>query len=312
MDNNWILVDSRQKLESAQRDITGSRHIGIDTEYDSFRYFREKLCLIQVRTEARAYIFDPFLNMDFSFLGDVFADNKTVKIIHACDNDIRLLNRDYDFVFSNIFDTYRAASLLGSKTLSLISIVREHLGVELGKTKKLQRSRWDIRPLTNEQLNYAALDALYLINIYHCLRQDLIFHELEEEAQLIFEKMSGVRWSEKTFRPEAASSLDGYDDLTGIQKERLKALYRWRFETAKRTNTAVFLVLSDRNIIDLSRRNSHTIESLSETGILSAKKTKAFGPELIRLLGKTMETASPPPPRGKSAKRNRCFTRSQE
>ncbi|MEA1970978.1 MAG: hypothetical protein U9N37_05095, partial [Thermodesulfobacteriota bacterium] len=70
MDNSWTLVDNQQKLGSARSDILSARHIGIDTEYDSFRYFREKLCLIQIRTESRTYIFDPLLNMDISFLGD--------------------------------------------------------------------------------------------------------------------------------------------------------------------------------------------------------------------------------------------------
>ena len=292
MDNSWTLVDNQQKLESAQSDILSARHIGIDTEYDSFRYFREKLCLIQIRTESRAYIFDPLLDMDISFLGDVFADVATIKIIHACDNDIRLLNRDYGFRFKNIFDTYRAASILGSTALSLTSIVRAYLGVELKKTKKLQRSRWDIRPLTNEQLDYAALDTRYLTGLYSCLKESLICYGLEEEADVIFEKMAGVRWGEKTFHPEGVSRIDGYNDLEDFQRHRLKTLYRWRFETAKRTNTAVFLVLSDRNIMDLSRRNGQAIESLSEAGIISAAKSKAFGPELIKILRKTMKAAS--------------------
>jgi len=278
-------VDNPQKLEAAQGDMPGARYIGIDTEYDSFRYFREKLCLIQVCTESRVYLFDPFLDMDISFLGDVFINPSIVKIIHACDNDIRLLNRDYGFRFRNIFDTYRAASILGVKALSLTSIVSECLGVELKKPKKIQRSRWDIRPLTDEQLNYAALDTRYLPDLFFHLKEGLINNKLEEAAEDIFHKMAGVKWSEKTFNPEGFSRLEGYDDLEDFQKRRLKDLYRWRFETAKGTNTAVFLVLSDRNIMDLSRGNGQTIESLSETGIISTAKLKKFGPQIIKILG---------------------------
>ncbi|MDO9514589.1 MAG: ribonuclease D [Syntrophales bacterium] len=141
MDDGWILVDNAHKREMAQRDMLSARYIGMDTEYDSFRYFREKLCLIQISTESRVYIFDPLLDVDLSFLGEVFANPATVKIIHACDNDVRLLGRDYGFRFANIFDTYRAASLLGFTPLSLKAIMEECLGVELTKTKKIQRSR---------------------------------------------------------------------------------------------------------------------------------------------------------------------------
>ncbi|MBW2596598.1 MAG: ribonuclease D [Deltaproteobacteria bacterium] len=269
-----MIIDNPQKLEAAQNDILNARHIGIDTEYDSFRYFREKLCLIQICTESRAYIFDPLLDVDISFLGDAFINSSIVKIIHACDNDIRLLNRDYGFRFSNIFDTYRAASILGITPLSLTSIVLECLGIELEKPRKIQRSRWDIRPLTDEQLNYAALDTRYLPDLYFYLKEGLAHNKLEEEAEEIFHKMADVRWSEKTFNPGGFFRIEGYDDLEEYQRCRLKNLYRWRFETAKRTNMAVFLVLSDRNIMDLSKGNGQTIESLSESGVISAAKLR--------------------------------------
>jgi ribonuclease D len=278
-------VDNPHKFESAHDDIQSSRYIGIDTEYDSFRYFREKLCLIQVCTASRVYIFDPLLDMDISILGDVFKHPSTVKIIHACDNDIRLLNRDYGFKFMNIFDTYRAASILKNRALSLTSIVSECLGVDLQKPRKIQRSRWDIRPLTDEQLNYAALDTRYLPDLYFHLNERLILNKLEGEAKEIFQKMADVRWCEKTFNPSGYNSMEGYDDLEECQKHRLKDLYRWRFETAKRTNTAVFMVLSDRNLMDLSKGSGHTLRSLSENGMLSALQLQTFGPEIIQILG---------------------------
>ena len=291
MDTWWILVDNPQKRETAQRDILSARHIGLDTEYDSFRYFREKLCLIQISTESRVYLFDPLLDIDLSFLGEVSADPATAKIIHACDNDVRLLNRDYGFRFTNIFDTYRAASLLGVTPLSLKSIMEGCLGVELKKTKKVQRSRWDVRPLTDEQLEYAALDARHLIDLYHFLKERLIENSLEEAAQEAFDKMTRVKWHEKTFNPKGFSTIDGYDDLEECQKLRLKKLFHWRFETARKTNTASFLVLSDRAIMELSKEETGTVESLSEAGILSAKKVKSFGAEIIKILRKQVKKA---------------------
>ncbi|MBW2560546.1 MAG: ribonuclease D [Deltaproteobacteria bacterium] len=291
MNNGWILVDSVDKREAAQRDILGARYIGLDTEYDSFRYFREKLCLIQISTESHVYIFDPLLEIDFSFLGEASENPAIVKIIHACDNDIRLLNRDYGFSFTNIFDTYRAACILEDTGLSLKSIILDYLGVELKKTKKIQRSRWDLRPLTDEQLDYAALDTRHLIDLYSRLRERLTRNNLEEAAEEIFDKMAAVRWHEKTFNPKGFFTIDGYDDLEECQKLRLKKLYRWRFETAKRTNTAPFLVLSDRTIVNLSKEEADTVQSLGEAGRLSDKKVKTFGSEIIKMLGEVTKMA---------------------
>jgi ribonuclease D len=46
MNNRWILVNNARSREAARRDLLAASQIGLDTEYDSFRYFREKLCLV--------------------------------------------------------------------------------------------------------------------------------------------------------------------------------------------------------------------------------------------------------------------------
>jgi ribonuclease D len=284
MSNRWTLVNTASNRETARRDLLAARRIGLDTEYDSFRYFREKLCLIQISTEDNTYLFDPLLDIDFSFLGEVSANPATVKIIHACDNDIRLLNRDYGFRFTNVFDTYRAAGILGDTGLSLKALIQDYLGVELQKTKKIQRSRWDVRPLTDEQLDYAALDTRYLIDLYWRLKERLELNNLENAAQEIFDKMAAVRWQEKCFNQKGFFTIVGYDDLEECQKLRLQKLYHWRFETARRTNRAPFLILSDKAIVDLSREKADSVGSLGDTGILSPETVQTFGAEIVKMM----------------------------
>ncbi|MBN2398516.1 MAG: HRDC domain-containing protein, partial [Deltaproteobacteria bacterium] len=115
---------------------------------------------------------------------------------------------------------------------------------------------------------------------------------LEEEANELFDKMTTVRWHEKTFNPKGFFSIDGYDDLEESQKCRLKKLYQWRFETAQRTNIAPFLVLSDRNMVDLSREKAGTLASLRESGILSAEKVQAFGTEIVKIFNPVVKAGS--------------------
>jgi len=284
MNNGWILVNNARSREAARRDLLAASQIGLDTEYDSFRYFREKLCLIQISTEHNTYLFDPLLDIDFSFLGEVSANPATIKIIHACDNDIRLLNRDYGFRFTNVFDTYRAAGILGDAGLSLKALIQDYLGVELQKTKKIQRSRWDVRPLTEEQLDYAALDTRYLLDLYSRLKERLALTNLEDAAQEIFDKMAAVRWQEKCFNQKGFFAIEGYDDLAECQKLRLQKLYHWRFETARRTNRAPFLILSDKAIVDLSKEEADSVGSLGDTGILSSETVQTFGDEIVKML----------------------------
>lgn len=284
MKNKWIWVDTEKKLEKARNHIGTLSIIGMDTEYDSFRYFREKLCLMQIATGSVTYLFDPLNETDITFLGEVFADPKVLKIMHACDNDIRLLTRDYGFKFKNIFDTHRAASIMGSTSLSLTSVVREYLEVELKKSKSIQRSLWDKRPLTEEQITYAVYDTDHLINLYRKLKQELARRGLEEKAREAFDKLLSARWTEKTLNPDGYLKVKGCETLNGFQRVRLKALFRWRFKKAKKTNRARFLILSDKNLIDLSKISSVNERSIDEAGILSPQKVRDYGREITEIL----------------------------
>lgn len=285
MTGNWVWVDTPQKRRQALEDISGAPEVAMDTEYDSLRYFRDKLCLIQVGTEERTYLFDPLdRKFDFSFLGKICKSPAQVKILHAGDNDIRILKRDYGFEFKNVFDTQRAASLLGSELLALSTVIETYLGVSLNKTKRLQRSRWENRPLTEEQIQYAVRDTAYLIALYRRMKPEIVGRGLEEQARKAFAAVASARWSEKAFDERSLRGIKGYQDLEDLQKRRLRALYRWRFERARETNTPRFMILSDQNLLDIARTGAGSIRSLEELCGLTSQKAEAYGPEILDVL----------------------------
>jgi len=74
--------------------------------------------------------------------------------------------------------------------------------------------------------------------------------------------------------------------LSRSQKARLKALYELRFQKAKETNTAVFLVLSDKELIDLARAKIHSPRLLEEEVPLSPRKMRLLGPDLFEVTKK--------------------------
>ena len=224
MDVQWIFVDTPRKLQRAQEELNHAPILGIDTEYDFFRYFREKLCLIQICAGSTTYIFDPLLNLDLLFLSRSFGNPSSVKVLHAADNDLRLLKRDYGFEFSGIFDTHRAAMLLGFKQLSLEKMIREFLKIDLVKNKKLQRSRWDKRPLLDEQLNYAALDVQYLPALYAKQQSELKEKHMISIAEDAFAKIAATDWTERKLDRRGYMRLRGYNALNQEQKALLKKM----------------------------------------------------------------------------------------
>lgn len=270
--------------EKAAGEISRARLLAIDTEYDSFHFFREKLCLVQARIPEGVYLFDP-TGTSLKLLSEIFSDPKILKILHAGDNDIRILKRDYGFEICNIFDTQRVAAILGSRRLALGSVLFEYLNIDLEKPKKLQRSQWDCRPLSDEQIRYAIQDIEYLIPLYRKLDDQLRSKGLEKEALRTFhEEIASANWNEKTLDPKGYGRIPGSQDMRPNQKRRLAALFRWRFSKAKETNRAVFMVLSDQNLIDLARERIFSVEALSRSGIVSSRKVELYGPEIIEAL----------------------------
>ena len=282
MKNHWTLVDMPSQLKKAEKPIRAAAIIALDTEYDSFRYFRDMLCLIQVQTGEKTWLIDPLAGLDLSFLGDVLIDPDVLKIFHAGDNDIRILKRDYAFAFRNIFDTHRAASLLGFRQLALSTLLESLLGVAL--QKKMQRSRWDIRPLSEEQLDYAALDTTHLHDLYRKLDEELREKGLEKEAKRHFVGLTAVAWRPKALDRLGHRKLPGYGQLSSEQKERLRLLYRWRFEKAKEINRACFMLLPDPQLVALARLKTASLQTMTGPGLLSADSLNRFGPEILKIL----------------------------
>ena len=278
MENDWIFVDTPKKIVRAIDNFENTAILSIDTEYDSFRYFREILCLIQIHANETTYIFDPLGKLNLSFMGKFFNDKSIVKILHAADNDIRLLKRDYQFDFQNIFDTHRAALILGLHQLSLEKMINHFLNADLKKSKKMQRSRWDKRPLSDEQLLYAMQDVTFLPALYEEQLKQLREKGLEETATDAFAKISAATWQEKRIDRRGYTKIAGYYSLNQEEKELLKKLYAWRFQRAKEENRAIFMFLPDNNLLELAQNLGNIKE------ILPAEKFKLYGTQLERII----------------------------
>ena len=139
--------------------------IALDTESNSFHVYRERVCLLQVSTRSGDFVVDP-LAVDPAPLGAVLCDGRET-VLHGADYDVRCLWREYGWRLPRLFDTMVAARRLGRTGLGLSALVEGQFGVRLSKV--FQRADWGRRPLTREQLTYAALDTHFLLPIYDAL-----------------------------------------------------------------------------------------------------------------------------------------------
>ena len=148
----------------------------------------------------------------------------------------------------------------------------------------MQRSRWDIRPLSEEQLDYAALDTAHLPGLYRVLDAELHEKGLEKEAKHHFVGLTAVVWRPRALDRVGHRKLPGYGQLTSEQKERVRQLYRWRFEKADEINRACFMLLPDPQLVALARLEAPSLAALAGPGLLSAEGSHRFGPEILRIL----------------------------
>jgi ribonuclease D len=280
----WTWIDRTDALEAAANALSASRVIAVDTEYNSLHYFREKLCLVQIHDGQHAYLIDPMAGLDLSPLSGLFENSDVLKIFHAGDNDIRIIKRDYGSTFRNIFDTQKAASILGHHYLSLETLIREYLSVDFKKKKKIQRSRWEVRPLSVEQLHYASLDTFHLIPLYLALIKVLYERNLLGTAERAFQEIAEVMWHEKRLNPTGYKKLPGYHNLPEHEKHRLRNLYNWRYHKAQEIDLAPFLLLNDRLLMALARAEIDLTDPIAISQKTTCSTCFKYLNELIPLL----------------------------
>jgi hypothetical protein len=128
----------------------------------------ERVALVQLAFreagQARVAIIDALAGLELEPLRGPLELSLSTKAIHNASYDATRLLRHYRICTSPIHDTMLAARRSGEKKCSLKAQAEMHLGLQIDKTE--QRGDWGRRPLSDEQLQYAALDAACTLLLY--------------------------------------------------------------------------------------------------------------------------------------------------
>ncbi len=250
--------------------------IALDTESNSFHVYRERVCLLQLSTRSGDFVVDP-LAVSPAPLAEVLCDGRET-VLHGADYDVRCLRREYGWRLPRLFDTMAAARRLGRAGLGLAALVEAQFGVRLSKT--FQRADWGRRPLTREELTYAALDTHYLLPLYDALTSELGARGALDEARREFERIASVEPRERVFDPEAWRRLKGARDLDAPGRAVLRALWNAREEQARALDRPPFKVLAEQAMLELARRRPVGDEALGRIPGVTASVLRRMGPAL--------------------------------
>jgi ribonuclease D len=271
-------LDSAESVERFTREIRGVSELAIDTEGASFHRFVDRIYLLQLSTRERHAIIDPLPMGTPPGLGDLLESAKVEVVFHDADYDLRLLQQDYGWHVTHIFDTRIAAQLLGLTAFGLAALLDRYFGVKLDK--KHQRADWSMRPLTVDMLDYAAQDTRYLLELKDKLTVELERLGRLEWAREEFALLEGTRWADE----DASLSflkLKGARDLNRRELAVLRELVPWRDRVAGELDRATFRVVGNEQLLEISRLQPDTREALGRIKGMSRSVLEQRGHELV-------------------------------
>ena len=249
-------------------EISRARRIGLDLESNGFFRYPEQVCLVQISTPRDVFVIDPLALEDMKPLGDVLAKKKVETVLHAGSHDVLSLDRDWGMRIENLFDTNIAAAFVGMSRLGLGNVLEEELGVDIPKEKRIQRSDWSNRPLSEKALDYAANDVRYL----HELR-DALGNRLRKLGREDWVKEECQRLSEMRYEPSdpemAVFNVKGWRSLDDQGLAILKSLVEYREDHAVRMGRPHFRVIPDMALITLADKPNSDLRRVRGIGNFS-------------------------------------------
>jgi len=290
-DPGYRIVDTDEQLDEVVDQLLDTDRYAIDTEFHRERTYYPQLALIQIAWPGDLVLIDP-IAVDPEPLAEVFRSTDVEAVLHACSQDLEVLELVAGAAPSRIFDTQIAAAFVGMRTPSLASLHDQLLGLKLPKANRL--TDWLRRPLEPEQQAYAASDVAHLLEI-----QDLLIDQLEDngrlawaddECELARTKGLSVRKPEEAWlRIKEARSL-GARARTAAQQ-----LAAWRERSAQNRNIPVRHVLPDLAIVALAQKAPSDPADVGRTrGLERRGVSKRDAAEIVEVIAEAKDM--PPPP----------------
>lgn len=255
------LIDNEPALCAGLDGWPSGAGIAVDTEFVRERTYYPKLCLIQIAATDRLALIDPLAIPDPRALVALLAGPQRPKLLHAARQDLEALLPLTGTPPVPVFDTQLAAALLGFPAqIGYAELVRRLLGIELAKGHA--RTDWSRRPLSPEQLAYAADDVRYLPALAALLDERLVKagrrEWMEEDAATLADPA--------LYRVDPAAAwrrLKGLERLEPAAQSIIRALARWREARAMERNLPRGWVLPDCALFDIAKAQPRTREELS-------------------------------------------------
>jgi len=232
----------------------------LDTEFHREKTYFPQLALIQIATGNRLGVIDP-VSCDATLMRPLM-DGPSLCVLHAAQQDLDVLTQSVGFVPSRILDTQLCASFLGYTQPSLASLLQSLLKIVVPKGDRL--TDWLRRPLTSDQLRYAASDVAYLAEL-----SSIIFSDLEQRGRMEWAAEACEELRTRPTGPNAPEDawlrVKDVRTLRGKSRFVARAVAKWREERAMDLDLPPRHVLSDIAVLGVAQRAPRTADDLLQS-----------------------------------------------
>ena len=280
----YVLITEDNVLNQCCEAWQSKSYLALDTEFMRTDSFYPKVALLQVCDGESNYLIDPLSISDWEKFKTLMLAPEITKIFHSCSEDLLVFIRQFGLLPNPVFDTQVANAFLNQGFgLSYQNMIAEQLEIDVPKGET--RSNWLQRPLSVQQLDYAALDVAYLPEIYSRQKKQLAeinrLAWVEEDCQRLsrlYKEELSQDFSQTYRNISAAWQLDE------IQLNILKALAEWREIRARQRDKPRNWIIKDKELVTIAKLIPEDISDLNQIDGLNTNFIHYEGKALIALV----------------------------
>lgn len=297
---NYQLIDSEEQVQSLCALVAKQKSddfIAIDTEFDRVKTYFPELALIQLEIKGQCYLADP-IRVELGPLIKTLCKSPAQILLFSCDEDLEVLAHHARLATGEIilpehlWDLQLLPLFAGiNDKMGLQRAAAKYLGVELLKSET--RSDWLMRPLSESQLEYAALDVAYL----EALRKQELkeFSADDVRIQWFFKAMQQKReqYLKEPFADELYLSVGGAGELSEKALRRLQFICKKRYELGRERNEALNRVITGKALLSIARFTPLTLQGLRDSG-MKPGAVRQFGYIVLKWIRESLELGDEP------------------
>lgn len=277
----YLYVDKAEQLSAVVDACREVSVIALDTEFARFNTYYPIVGLIQIYTGQECFLIDPVSIGNIDGLIPVMTDSSLLKVLHACSEDMEVFQHAIGVTPQPVYDTQIAGAALGvGFSVGYQALVEHYLSISLPKDQT--RSDWLARPLTSEQLDYAALDVIHLLQVYKAQCVEL---SSGPKLQWIDAESAGLGKNIPTqMAPEDCyKKFRGLWQLSRHQLNLLKVLCAWREVTARSEDVPKNRIVDQKSLISIVKEGINNKQAFQNVANMSPRQVRKYGDEILFL-----------------------------